>query len=140
MIKVVAALIRKNNKILLTQRLKGELANLWEFPGGKIEDNETPFEAIVREINEELRIDVTPVVKIHTFYHRYPFAEIELILIKCRVRSRNSKVMLDSHHAQIAWVDISDPLPILAPLDQKVFSYLIKKKTKKRDALKLFPL
>lgn len=55
---VVAAIIKKDNKILATQRGYGEFKGLWEFPGGKIEEGETKEEALVREIKEELNADI----------------------------------------------------------------------------------
>ena len=55
---VVAAIIKKDNKILATQRGYGEFEGLWEFPGGKIEDGETKEEALVREIKEELNAEI----------------------------------------------------------------------------------
>ena len=60
MINVVAAVIKdENEKILITQRnLKKSQGGLWEFPGGKIEPNETRENVIVREIKEELDIDI----------------------------------------------------------------------------------
>ena len=57
-INVVAAIIKKNNKVFITQRGHGEFKGVWEFPGGKIEPNETPEEAVVREIREELKSEV----------------------------------------------------------------------------------
>lgn len=53
-IDVVAAVIKQDGRILATQRGYGDLAGGWEFPGGKIEPGETPEEALVREIHEEL--------------------------------------------------------------------------------------
>ena len=53
-IEVVAAIIRKDDKIFATQRGYGEWKDWWEFPGGKMEVGETPEEALVREIREEL--------------------------------------------------------------------------------------
>ena len=55
---VVAAIIKKDNKILATQRGYGEFEGLWEFPGGKIEEGETKEKALVREIKEELNADI----------------------------------------------------------------------------------
>ena len=57
-IKVVAAIIQKENKILATKRGYGEFINMWEFPGGKIESGETKEQALVREIKEELNIEI----------------------------------------------------------------------------------
>ena len=57
-VRVVAALIRKDNKIFAAKRAYGFLKGKWELPGGKIEDNESPVEAIIREIKEELNTDI----------------------------------------------------------------------------------
>ena len=57
-INVVAAIIKKEDKVFITQRGHGEFKGVWEFPGGKIESGETPEEAIVREIKEELKSEV----------------------------------------------------------------------------------
>ena len=57
-IRVVAAVIRKGNRIFATQRGYGEFKDGWEFPGGKIEPGETPQEALVREIREELETEI----------------------------------------------------------------------------------
>ena len=56
---VAAALVDRDNRVLLAQRPEGKtLAGLWEFPGGKLNANETPEQALVRELHEELGIDV----------------------------------------------------------------------------------
>lgn len=57
-IEVVAAIIKKENKILATKRGYGEFINMWEFPGGKIEPGETKEAALIREIKEELDADI----------------------------------------------------------------------------------
>lgn len=56
--RVVAAIIRDGDRILSTMRGHGEYRGFWEFPGGKIEEGETPEEAVVREIKEELNADI----------------------------------------------------------------------------------
>lgn len=58
-IEVVAAIIRKGEKIFATQRGYGEWKDWWEYPGGKMEPGETPEEALKREINEELSADIS---------------------------------------------------------------------------------
>lgn len=57
-VKVVAAIIRDGDHILATQRGYGDYKDGWEFPGGKVEPGETPQEALIREIKEELDADI----------------------------------------------------------------------------------
>ena len=76
-IRVVAAVIVMSNEqsepmIFATQRGYGEFKGGWEFPGGKIEDTETPQEALVREIKEELDTDIRVGEIIDTIDYDYP--------------------------------------------------------------------
>ena len=57
-VKVVAAIIKKDNKILIASRKKGEFAGMFEFPGGKIEPGESGEQALIREIQEELETTI----------------------------------------------------------------------------------
>ena len=65
-VRVVAAVIRQNGKIFATQRGYGEWKNGWEFPGGKIENGETPEAALKREIQEELDTEISVKERIYT--------------------------------------------------------------------------
>ena len=71
-IEVVAAVIKKDNKILATQRGYGAFKGGWEFPGGKPEVGETKEEALIREINEELNADIEVNDYICTVEYDYP--------------------------------------------------------------------
>lgn len=71
-IEVVAAMILKNGRILATQRGYGDFKDGWEFPGGKMEDGETPEAALVREIQEELNATIRPVKFVTTVECDYP--------------------------------------------------------------------
>ena len=71
-IEVVAAIIRDGNRIFATQRGYGDWKDYWEFPGGKIEPNESPEDAIVREIKEELDTEIIPLEMFHTVEYDYP--------------------------------------------------------------------
>jgi len=72
---VVAAIIKHDNKILCVQRGKCKydyVSNKFEFPGGKIEEGETEENAIIREIDEELKMSIYPEKHFHTVKHQYP--------------------------------------------------------------------
>ena len=71
-IEVVAAIIRRNGRILATQRGYGEFKDGWEFPGGKTERGETPQQALVREIKEELKSEIRIGEKLCTIEYDYP--------------------------------------------------------------------
>ena len=71
-IEVVAAIIRRNGRILATQRGYGEFKDGWEFPGGKTERGETPQQALIREIKEELKSEIRVGEKLCTVEYEYP--------------------------------------------------------------------
>ena len=71
-IRVVAAVIRDGDKIFSTARGYGEYKGWWEFPGGKIEEGETPQQALVREIREELTAEIVVGDLIKTIEYDYP--------------------------------------------------------------------
>ena len=71
-INVVAAIIRQGEKIFVTQRGYGDYKDGWEFPGGKIEAGETPRDALVREIREELDAEIIVGEHLVTVEHDYP--------------------------------------------------------------------
>lgn len=71
-INVVAAIIRDGDRIFATQRGYGEFKDGWEFPGGKVEEGETPQEALKREIEEELETDIEVGDYLTTIEYDYP--------------------------------------------------------------------
>jgi len=83
-IEVVAAVIRRDGRILITQRLDDvHLARLWEFPGGKVEAGESLEAALQREIQEELGIGIVVVDEFHTVEHDYPGKSVRLHFFNC---------------------------------------------------------
>ena len=86
-VKVVAAVIRDNEKIFATARGYGEFKGWWEFPGGKIEDGETPQEALAREIKEELATDISVGEYIHTIEYDYPTFHLSMDCYWCSIKS-----------------------------------------------------
>ena len=85
-IKVVAAVIRKDGRIFATQRGYGEYKDGWEFPGGKIEPGETPQEALVREIREELDTEIEVGELIETVEYDYPTFHLSMDCFWCTIR------------------------------------------------------
>ena len=84
-IKVVAAIIIDNNKVFATQRGYGEFKDGWEFPGGKIEPGETPQEALIREIQEELDTKIKVNEKVDTVEYDYPTFHLSMDWFICNV-------------------------------------------------------
>ena len=84
-IKVVAAIIIDNNKIFATQRGYGDFKDGWEFPGGKIEKGETPEEALIREIKEELDTTINVNKKIDTVEYDYPNFHLSMDCFICNI-------------------------------------------------------
>ena len=84
-VKVVAAIIINNGKVFATQRGYGEFKDGWEFPGGKIEIGETPEQALVREIQEELDTQINVKEKIDTVEYDYPNFHLSMDCFICNI-------------------------------------------------------
>ena len=130
MIKVVLGFIQnKQGKFLLAKRhAKKAHGGLWEFPGGKIEDNESPSEAIIREIMEEFIADIE-VKKIHEPYlHQDAYGHLEFVPILCGLES--STVTL-TEHQEYKFLDVAEIQEYeLAPADYKALAILSESKLK----------
>ena len=96
-VKVVAAIIAQEGRIFATQRGYGEFKDGWEFPGGKIEEGETPQQALVREIQEELDTEVEVGDLLGTVEYDYPTFHLSMQCFLCRIRSGN--LNLKEHEA-----------------------------------------
>lgn len=84
-IRVAAAVIRKDDKIFATQRGYGEFKDGWEFPGGKIEEGETPEQALTREIREELNTEIRVGERIGTVEYDYPKFHLSMDCFWCEI-------------------------------------------------------
>ena len=116
-IKVVAALIEKEDKVLLAKRLTGDtnVFGKWEFPGGKVEPNEDELTAIEREIKEEFELIVKAKKFIVNNICEYPTKTVDLRLYSCDYVSGEFKL---HDHSEIAWVNKAELLVYdLAPAD-----------------------
>ena len=96
-VRVAAAIIRSGHKIFATQRGYGEFKDGWEFPGGKIEAGETPQEALVREIREELDAEIQVGEKIDCVEYDYPAFHLSMECFWARIRS--GELTLKEHEA-----------------------------------------
>jgi len=123
-IRVVAAIIRDKDKIFATQRGYGEFKDGWEFPGGKIEEGETPQDALKREIMEELDTEIKVGELIDTIEYDYPtfhlsmdcfWAEVitgHLVLKEAEAAKWLTKEQLDSEDWLPADVTLIDKIRI----------------------------
>ncbi len=125
-IKVVAAIIMQNEKIFATQRGYGEFKDGWEFPGGKIEEGETPQQALVREIKEELDADIEVGELLDTVEYDYPNFHLSMDCFICKLKSQD--LVLKEHEAAKwltkATLDSVDWLPADQGLIEKLKGYV----------------
>ncbi len=101
---VAAALVDADGRVLLQQRPLGlPMAGLWEFPGGKIEAGETPETALIRELGEELGIDVSPACLAPATFASAPLGERHLLLLlfACRKWQGHPRPL---HASALRWV------------------------------------
>ena len=104
-IEVVAAIIVKEKKVFATQRGYGEFKDGWEFPGGKIELGESSEEALVREIREELDVDIKVGRLLETVEYDYPRFHLTMHCYMCSLR--NDALHLNEHEAA-RWLGADD--------------------------------
>lgn len=96
-IRVVAAIIIKDNKVFATQRGYGDFKGGWEFPGGKIESGETPETALIREIKEELETEIEVDRLLYTVEYDYPEFHLSMDCFLCKIKSGD--LILKEHEA-----------------------------------------
>ena len=96
-IEVVAAIIQDGAKIFATRRGYGEFKGGWEFPGGKMEQGETPEQALMREIKEELDTDIEVGALLDTVEYDYPKFHLTMHCFLCTIKS--GELVLKEHEA-----------------------------------------
>jgi len=114
-VRVVAAVVWRRHQLLMTLRPPGDpLGMLWELPGGKIDDGESPTAALVREIREELGVTAIPEEVLEVASHAYPHGlDVEITFLLCRLESLEFTPNAEVH--AVRWVapaeiDLSDVL------------------------------
>lgn len=107
-IEVVAAVIYDGDKVFCAQRKdEGELAGKWEFPGGKVEPNETKEETIVREIKEEFKTDIEVIDFLMTVNHEYNTFNLILHAYTCKIVNGDLEL---TEHLDSAWLTVDEML------------------------------
>lgn len=96
-INVAAAIIKTQNQIFATQRGYGPLKDGWEFPGGKIEEGETPEQALIREIKEELDTEIEIGELVDIVEYDYPDFHLTMHCFMCTIKSGD--LVLKEHEA-----------------------------------------
>lgn len=113
---VAAGVIQRDARILAARRRRGShLEGHWEFPGGKIEEGESPEECLVRELAEEIGVTVRPRGILEVVFHRYPEKNVLLLFYRCDVIEGEPRAL---ECDEVRWVALAD-LPALdwAPAD-----------------------
>lgn len=124
-VKVVAAIIQDGDKIFATQRGYGEFKDGWEFPGGKIEQGETPQQALKREIEEEFDTEITVGNLLTVVEYDYPEFHLSMRCFICTVASGD---LVLKEHEDAKWLT-RDQLDSVAwlPADVEVVKALKRK-------------
>ena len=123
MIDVVAAVIKRNNYYFIAQRNRNKhFAYHWEFPGGKVDNQETFENALKREIKEELAINIRIIHHIASKKHKDDKIDVNVHYFLCE--SLNENIIL-SEHEDMKWLQKNDLTQFkMAPGDTKIIKYL----------------
>ena len=122
---VTAGIIRLENCVLLTRRPEeSRHAGKWEFPGGKLEDGESPTECLHRELLEELDLDVQIGAIYDVIHHLYDFGPILLLTYECTPLSKTIRNLQVAEHrfVPLNQLDHYDMLPADLPLIKKLMA------------------
>lgn len=123
-VKVVCGVIFQNDKVFICRRKQGKaLGGLWEFPGGKVEEGEEYRESLVRELDEELGMQVDVRDHFKTVVHAYEKLTIELIAFACAFRTATLNM---TDHDAYEWVNPSELVnwnlaPADIPIAQQIY-------------------
>jgi 8-oxo-dGTP diphosphatase len=121
LVLVVAAVVVRHGRVLLSRRPPGKhLAGLWEFPGGKIEENETPEAALAREIREELGLSLSVPRPYAFVHHEYPEKRILMLAYRCDADGEPFETDLEWRWQPLADLDAA----VMPPADLPIIDAL----------------
>ena len=120
-IKVAAAIIKKDNKILIASRKTGEFAGMFEFPGGKVEPGETSKQALIREIQEELETSINIDEFFMNVNYTYPTFILDMDCFICSLK--DEQITLNVHDS-IKWITLDQQDINWIPTDIQIIEKL----------------
>ncbi|MEI3326592.1 MAG: NUDIX domain-containing protein [Thomasclavelia sp.] len=120
-IKVVAAIIKKENKILIAKRKNGAFAGMYEFPGGKIKFGETDKQALIREIQEELETTISVDKYFMNVNYKYPNFILDMNCYLCSLKDNHIKL---NDHTSIKWITLNEQNINWIPADIQIIKKL----------------
>lgn len=126
MINVVAAILQKEEKILIAKKRKGKpLAGFWEFPGGKIEIGEIPEEALIRELKEEMDIEIE--VNKYIGESVYDYGNNKIVSLKGYTATIKDGEIKLSDHDEYRWITLEEIQEYnMAPADIPLINFINK--------------
>lgn len=124
MINVVAAILKRKDKVLIAKKRQGKpLAGYWEFPGGKIEEGESPEEALIRELKEEIDIEIE--VNKYVGESVYDYGNNKVISLKGYIATLKSGEIKLIDHDEYRWVTLEEIKKYkIAPADLYFLSFI----------------
>lgn len=135
-VRVAAGIIQRDNEVLAVQRGYGEMDGLWEFPGGKIDTNETPEEACRRELLEELNVRITSLQDFYTLEYDYPDFHLSMNCFLCHLNEKSGEPARNDRQRDMRWVHKSSLATLeWMPADIELVNMLVRMGEEDEQAL-----
>ena len=123
-INVVAAIIKRDDQIIIAKRGYGEFKGMYEFPGGKIEKGETPEEALKREIKEEMEANIEFDSFVCHVHYQYPYFILEMDCYLCHLKDSHISLL---EHLDAKWIHPVQEDILWVPADVQVIEEIRRK-------------
>ena len=135
-VRVAAGIIQRDNEVLAVQRGYGEMDGLWEFPGGKIDTNETPEEACRRALLEELDVRITSLQDFYTLEYDYPDFHLSMNCFLCHLDEGSGEPTRNDRQRDMRWVHKSSLATLeWMPADIELVNMLVRMGEEEEQAL-----